>query len=315
MQAEGCGQRDTGSVPRAWWGESGGCPGKGWARRGSDAVLLPVPAGAHPGSPPQVASESVGSESVGSVLVSDAGPWHRGSAGLGCGSGAAECWQGKGVCGVQGGFCPLPVPRCGPTHAVTEPYAPSCLCQLPCSGAVIGKAIAEQVPRAVAPALPMPWGQGTVLYRVPNTQRWRSLPGDPLGSWQGPAPVGAALMPLSTAGILFPGAAGKPPKPGKEQGGLRPEGPEGWPPSLSPPLSPHSPPSPGLSHPAGFGVGGLQPGECRGLGLGWVHVTYRATLIPSCCPHPAAVPRWARQGWGEHPGARRVPWWGHGLLE
>lgn len=56
-------------------------------------------------------------------------------------------------------------------------------------------------------------------------------------------------------------------------------------------------PSPALSHPAGFGVGGLQPGEYRGLGLGWECGPYHTTLVPPCCPHPAATRCWACAAW------------------
>lgn len=85
-----------------------------------------------------MASESVALELVGLVLVSDAGPWHRGSPGLECreqnGSAMlAECWKGKGVYGMrgmQGRFCPLPVPRHGPTPHCHHTLCPI-LCLLP----------------------------------------------------------------------------------------------------------------------------------------------------------------------------------------
>lgn len=78
-------------------------------------------------------------------------------------------------------------------------------------------------------------------------------------------------MPLSDVGLLYPGAAGKPPKPGKEQG-------QSWlhPGDTSVPVPS---PSPGLSLRTGFGALGLQPGGRWGWGLRWDCVTARIAVL------------------------------------
>lgn len=60
----------------------------------------------------------------------------------------------------------------------------------------------------------------------------------------------------------------------------------------------------GAHPPAGFGAGGLQPGECCNFGLVWECVPYAATLVPACCPHAAAIPCWVPVLLGEHWEAR-----------
>lgn len=75
--------------------------------------------------------------------------------------------------------------------------------------------------------------------------------------------------------------------------------------SVPTPSSLHSPPSPGFSHPTGFGVGGLQPGECPRLGLGWEYVPCHITLVPTCCPHLLPSPAGHNTAWESTPNPDR----------